>query len=184
MLVICIRFLADVPVSIKNKIAISKCLCQFCVVSEGALVYISGIITLNFFELAAPLTQKSLLFSTGITTAIPLSAFLGASLQWRSACTQWSTLAVNASTSPHQHLQKQAEASSLLRDKTFPLYQALLFSSEVHKAFPILLGTFNTHQVIDICESLRITQSSGNKNPFCTHLQTAVSTLQTRLPWL
>lgn len=68
--------------------------------------------------------------------------------------------------------------------KTFPLYQALLFSSEEHKAFPILLGTFNTHQVIDICESLRITQPSGNKNPFCTRLQTAVSTLQTRLPWL
>lgn len=129
-------------------------------------------------------TEISSLFSTGITRAIPLSAFLGASVQWRSACTQWSTLAVNASASPPQHLQKQAQASSLLRDKTFPLYQALVFSSEVHKAFPILLGTFNTHQVIDICESLHITQLSANKNPFSTCLQTAVSSLQALLPWL
>lgn len=62
MLVICIRFLADVPVSIKSKIAISKCLCEFCVGPKGALVYILGIITLNFIELATPLTPKSLLF--------------------------------------------------------------------------------------------------------------------------
>lgn len=62
MLVICIRFPEDVPVSIKNKKAISKCLYEFGVGPEGALVYILGIITLNFIELATPLTQKSLLY--------------------------------------------------------------------------------------------------------------------------
>lgn len=143
-----------------------------------ALGYILGIITLNFIELATPLTQKFVfIFNRNYHSYSSFSFLRGFS------SVNWSTLAVSASASPPQHLQ-EAEASSLLGDKASPLDQALLFSSEVHKAFPILLGTFNTHQIIDIWESLRITQLSANKNPFCTRLQTALSTLQAPLPWL
>lgn len=148
------------------------------------LVYILGIITLNFIELATPLTQKSLLFSTGITTAIPLSAFFRGFISVKICMHPMINLSCECF---HLPTSASAEASwgfLSSQRQDFPFVSGTVIQLRSAQGLSYPLGYFQhppSHRYLWIPP---LTQPSGNKSPVCTRLQTAVSTLQTRLPRL